>query len=306
MKNFNIENIKKILKSDYEFKGKVDNVCFDNIKPILSADKNSLVWVSEKLENINQTIKISKSRLIIIHKDHSIKASLLNGRVFIKTSDPKRAIIKIINNLFVKEKKHKIAESSKISSNAIIGCETFIGSNTIIDDCIIGDNCFVDSLCKIHDDVNIGNYVSIHSGAIIGSDGFGFMLNDKREYEKFPHIGGVIIENNVEIGANVCIDKGTLGDTIIRDGVKIANLVKIAHNVIIGRNTIICSMVNISGSSEIGFNAWIAPGVTIRNGIRVGSNSKIGLGSVVLENVPDNEIWIGNPAKKFIDKDNIK
>ena len=132
------------------------------------------------------------------------------------------------------------------------------------------------------------------------------MLNDEQEYEKFPHIGGVVIKNNVEIGANVCIDKGTLGNTIISSGAKIANLVKIAHNVVIGRNTIICSMVNISGSSEIGFNAWIAPGVTIRNGIRVGSNSKIGLGSVVLENVPDNEVWVGNPAKKLMDKDNIK
>ena len=133
----------------------------------------------------------------------------------------------------------------------------------------------------------------------IGGTGFGYEKNTDGEFELFPHIGGVRIEKNVDIGANTCIDRGTLGNTIIGAGSKIDNLVHIAHNVKIGRNCAIIAHSMIGGSTVINDNCWVAPSACVRDGISIGSNSIIGLGSVVVKPIPDNEVWAGNPARKF-------
>jgi len=110
-------------------------------------------------------------------------------------------------------------------------------------------------------------------------------------------VGGVIIEDNVDIGANTCIDRGTLGHTYIKEGAKIDNLVHIAHNVIIGRNTTVIANAMIGGSTIIGDNVWIAPSSTLRDGITIGNSSTVGLAALVTKTIPENEVWAGFPAK---------
>ena len=146
-----------------------------------------------------------------------------------------------------------------------------------------------------------GNNVKIGENVVIGGEGFGYEF-DGTKLIKFPHYGGVIIESDVDIGNNTCIDRGSLGNTIIRKGTKIDNLVHIAHNVDIGENCLIVANVGIGGSVKIGDNCYIGFGSTIKNGVKIGNNVIVGMGAVVLADIPDNEIWVGNPAKKLRDK----
>jgi len=117
--------------------------------------------------------------------------------------------------------------------------------------------------------------------------------------ERFPHIGGVQIEDDVEIGANTCIDRGTLGNTRIRKGAKIDNLVHIAHNVDVGENTAIIANAMIAGSTKIGANTWIAPSACLRDAINIGKDATVGLAALVTKDIPDGELWAGFPARKI-------
>ena len=155
----------------------------------------------------------------------------------------------------------------------------------------------------MYGDISIGNNVNIYHGTIIGKPGFGYEWDEgNQQWINFPHIGSVIIGNNVEIGANVCIDRGTLDNTIIGNGTKIDNLVHIAHNVIIGKNCMLVCHCGIGGSVEIGDNCWIGMGAQIRNGLKIGNNVTVGMGAIVVKNVPDGITVIGNPAKELTDK----
>ena len=147
--------------------------------------------------------------------------------------------------------------------------------------------------------VKIGKNVKIGPGCTIGFDGFGYEKNEEGAYELFPHYGKVIIGDDVEIRANVNIDRGNLGDTVIGAGTKIDCLTHIAHNVQIGKNCIIVCLVCIAGSAQIGDNSWIAPGAIIRNKIKVGKNVVVGMGAVVTKDVEDDITVVGNPAHRF-------
>lgn len=142
-----------------------------------------------------------------------------------------------------------------------------------------------------------GDNFRVGRNTVIGGDGFGYEKNEMGEYEFFPHFGNVIIGNNVSIGSNSCIDRGTLSDTLIGNGVKIDNLVHIAHNVQIGDNCLIVAGTVVCGSAKIGNGTYVGANVTIREHLKIGSNVYIGMGSVVIKNISDNEMWYGNPAK---------
>jgi UDP-3-O-[3-hydroxymyristoyl] glucosamine N-acyltransferase len=113
----------------------------------------------------------------------------------------------------------------------------------------------------------------------------------------FPHVGGVEIEDDVEIGANTCIDRGSLGNTIVRRGAKIDNLVHIAHNVVVGRNAFVIANAMIGGSTILGDGSWTSPSATLRDGIRIGDGATVGLGAVVTKSIPDGAVWMGTPAR---------
>jgi UDP-3-O-[3-hydroxymyristoyl] glucosamine N-acyltransferase len=166
----------------------------------------------------------------------------------------------------------------------------FIGQGaTIGDDSIIYENA------TIKDNVIIGRNVRVHSGTVIGSDGFGYVL-DKGKHHKIPQVGGVIIEDDVEIGANVCVDRATVGNTIIGSGTKIDNLVQIGHNVVVGKNSIIISQVGVSGSVEIGDSVILAGQVGIRDHIKIGDKAIVGAQAGIGSDIPAGQIFSGSPA----------
>jgi UDP-3-O-[3-hydroxymyristoyl] glucosamine N-acyltransferase len=163
-----------------------------------------------------------------------------------------------------------------VEADAIVGKRTRIGPGCTIGKRVkIGDGCVLHPHVTIYPDVEIGNNVIIHAGAVIGADGFGFVRDGDR-YVKFPQVGRVIIEDDVEIGANTCIDRGSLETTIIRRGTKLDNLIQIAHNVEIGEHTVIAAQTGISGSSTIGPHSILAGQVGIGEHARLGANTIIG------------------------------
>src|ERR1700749_1177572 len=181
-----------------------------------------------------------------------------------------------------------IHPSAQIGENVYIGAFAYIGPNVkigndsriypnswIADNVSIGNNVTLFSGVKVYFDCKIGNDVIIHSGAIIGSDGFGFAPNTDGTYNKISQIGNVVIEDNVEIGSNTTIDRATMGSTIIRKGVKLDNLIQIAHNVEIGENTVIAAQAGISGSTKIGESAMIGGQVGIVGHIVVPSRTQL-------------------------------
>uniref|UniRef100_UPI00404A87D5 UDP-3-O-(3-hydroxymyristoyl)glucosamine N-acyltransferase n=1 Tax=Gelidibacter sp. TaxID=2018083 RepID=UPI00404A87D5 len=207
-----------------------------------------------------------------------------------------------------------IASSSSYGNDIYIGAFSYIGENVRIgnnvkifpnsyigDNVTIGDNTVLFAGAKVYSDCIIGNHCVINSGAIIGADGFGFAPNENGEFTKVPQTGNVIIEDYVDIGAATTIDRATLGSTIIRKGVKLDNQIQIAHNVEIGKNTVIAAQTGIAGSTKIGENCMIGGQVGIVGHITIGNNVKIQAQSGIGRNIKDNEVLQGSPAFSYGD-----
>jgi UDP-3-O-[3-hydroxymyristoyl] glucosamine N-acyltransferase len=189
-----------------------------------------------------------------------------------------------------------IGANAVVKDGASIGDRTVVDAGAVVSDRVtIGSDCVVHSNATLSHDVTLGNRVIIHSGTVIGSDGFGYALDEGRRV-KIPQVGTVVIEDDVEIGANVAIDRSTLGATVIRKGAKIDNLVQIAHNVIVGENTVVCGLVGISGSVTIGDNVTLAGQVGLADHVNVGSNATVGAQSGVTKDLEGGKYYLGSPA----------
>jgi UDP-3-O-[3-hydroxymyristoyl] glucosamine N-acyltransferase len=193
-----------------------------------------------------------------------------------------------------------IGNDCVIGDGVTIYPNTFIGSGTVI-----GDGCLIYSNCSIYHGTTIGKGTILHSGCVIGSDGYGYILHDGIHY-KILQVGNVVIGENVEIGANVTIDRGAIGSTIVGDGTKIDNLVHIAHNVKIGSNTLIVAQVGVAGSSEVGDYVTLAGQVGVVGHVKIGSGTTVAARSVVTGDIPENSFVMGFPAKPHKEEKKIK
>ncbi len=297
--NIKIQDILDFIGNNFSLIGKINDQTFiTSTKPILEASEIDLVWVSQYSENQMELIQQTKSKVIVCSKNLTIENEIEN-KLLICVENPRLTFSRIINHFYFEEQKFQIHKSVVIHEEAEIDKNVYIGPNSIIGKCKIGKGTVIYGNCTIYDNTIIGDNVKIHAGAVIGTDGFGYDKNENGEYEQFPHIGGVLIENDVEIGANTAIDRGSLGNTIIRKGTKIDNLVHIAHNVEIGKNSVVIACAEVSGSVKIGENSWIGPGAKILDRLTIGKNSLIGIGAVVIKNVDENATVVGNPARRI-------
>ena len=298
MIQLHLNDIIPFLDSDHQIFGNTEFVV-SNVQTAENINAYSLDWVNpirkKKLEYIVQ----SKAKVILCDLDIQVDDVDLANRCIIKVANPKMTFIRITSHFFQSIEYKGKHSSAIIHPSTIINESCFVGPNTYIGKCKLGKNTIIHGNCYLYDNVTVGDNVVIHANTVIGADGFGYQRNEDGTFEKFPHIGGVIIEDDVEIGANTCIDRGALGNTIIRNGAKIDNLVHIAHNVVIGRNTAVIANAMIAGSVVVGENTWIAPSVSIRDQVTIGNNVTIGMSSLVTKNIPNDEVWIGSPAKKL-------
>ena len=197
----------------------------------------------------------------------------------------------------------EIDPAASIGPFCAVGERTRIGPRTVLtggvfvgDDCSLGEDCRIFPNVTIYRRTTIGRRVRIHAGTVVGSDGFGYVL-DQGEHRKVPQVGQVILHDDVEVGANVTIDRAALGATVIGRGTKIDNLVQIAHNVTIGEHCIIVAQVGIAGSTRIGSHATVAGQVGIAGHLRIGDRVTIAAQSGVMNHIPEGQKWMGSPAQ---------
>lgn len=273
------------------------------------------------LSNPRYTPYIYTTKASAVIVDKNFKAENKISATLIRVDDAYKSFSKLLE-YYNQVKMNKtgieqpvfISESANYGKNIYIGAFAYIGDNVKIGDHVkiypnvyIGDNVIIGnkvtlfSGAKIYSDTQIGNNCVIHSSAILGADGFGFAPNEKGEFIKVPQTGNVIIEDNVDIGAATSIDRATLGSTIIRKGVKLDNQIQIAHNVEIGKNTVIAAQTGIAGSTKIGENCMIGGQVGIAGHLSIGNNVRVQAQSGIGRNVKDNETLQGSPALTYND-----
>lgn len=217
---------------------------------------------------------------------------------FLIVKNPRLSFAKILKEFFVSRTLAGIGKHTVIHPTAIIGKDVFIGNGCSVGrDVVIGDYTEVRNNVVIADGVRIGKHCLIRSNAVIGEEGFGFEYEEDGTPFRIPHLGSVEIGDHVEIGNFTAIAQGTLKNTIIHSHVKIDNLVHIAHNCVVGERTVIVAGAETSGSSVIGTDCWLGVGCTTMQKIKIGDNSLVGIGSVVLRDVPPGVVVAGNPAR---------
>lgn len=259
---------------------------------------------------------------------YSTEASIvLINKTFTPSQEVKATLIKVENayeafasllDLYVQSKPRKtgidptaaISPTASIGENAYIGAYAVIGDNVVIGNnariyphvCIgdrvaVGDDCIFYPGVKIYEECQIKNRVTIHGGSIIGADGFGFAPQSDNQYKKIAQIGIVILEDDVEIGANACVDRATMGATVISKGAKLDNLVQIGHNVEVGANTVMAALTGIAGSTKIGSDCMFGGQVGIAGHISIANGTKIGAQAGVLATIKqENQVLIGSPT----------
>lgn len=289
--------VNQLAKIEEAKKGELSFLANPKYEPFVYSTEASIVIVNEEF----QPTETVKSTLIKVKDPYSAFSVLLDKYNTLKND--KSGI----------EQPSFIHPTAKIGNNVYVGAFAYIGENVILGDnskiypqVYIGDNAEIGTDCtlfagvKIYADCKIANRVIIHSSTVIGSDGFGFAPQADGSYSKISQIGNVIIEDDVEIGSNTSIDRATMGSTIIRKGVKLDNLIQLAHNVEIGANTVIASQTGISGSAKIGEQAIIGGQVGIVGHITIAKGSQIQAKSGINRSIEEEgKKWAGAPATNY-------
>jgi UDP-3-O-[3-hydroxymyristoyl] glucosamine N-acyltransferase len=292
------------------------NVTVSGVSKIEEGQPGTLSFLAnQKYENY---IYNTSSSIVLVNRTFKSKSEV--KATLIKVDDAYQAFASLLD-LYMQAKQNtrkgietpvSVHETATIATDVYIGAFTSIGRNVKVgkgtklfpqvfigDNVSVGENCILYAGVKVYDDSAIGNDCILHSGSVIGSDGFGFAPQEDGTYKKIPQIGNVILEDNVEIGANTAIDCGTFGSTIIRKGAKIDNLVQIAHNCEIGENTVIAGQTGMAGTTKVGKNCKFAGQVGLAGHLTIGNNVQIGAQSGVSKSIKDNEIVLSSPAVNY-------
>jgi len=294
-----------------------NNSTINKLSKIENGDNNSLSFLGNP--KYNDYLYKSTASIIIVNKSLELKEPV--KPTLIRVKDPNLAFSILLEHFNNQQaSKLGIENKSSISSNVKIGKNIYFGKYSIAENNVlignnvkihshvhisenveIGDNCVIYPGVKLYRNTVIGKNCIIHSGTVIGSDGFGFNKDVKGNNLKVIHNGNVVIEDDVEIGSNCSVDRATLGSTILKSGVKIDNLVQIAHNVIIGNNTCLAAQVGVAGSTIIGKDCLIGGQVGISGHLKIGDRVQMQAKSGVLKNIKDDSIIMGYPAFNYRD-----
>ena len=308
------ERIATLINGKVEGDGSVTVHSFGKIE---EANNGQLTFFANpKYEDFLYT---SKASVIILNENYELKQPIQS--VLIRVDDAYLAFATLLDKYqaMIKEQLSGIQgpsyihPSAKLGENVFVGAFTYIGENAqlannvklysgvyIGDDVVVGENSIIHPGVKIYNNCIVGKNVVIHAGTVIGGDGFGFAPDSNGSYKKIPQIGNVVIEDYVEIGSNVTIDCATIGSTVIRSGVKLDNLIQIAHNVEIGNNTVIAAQAGISGSTKIGNNVMIGGQAGIVGHLQIADGSKINAQSGVSKSLKEpNTAVTGSPAFEY-------
>jgi UDP-3-O-[3-hydroxymyristoyl] glucosamine N-acyltransferase len=297
------KSLKSILPNTCEFSGNI-GLSFSNIQSAYESKTNEITWIKEGITNETEIINnVSATGIICSPKTKKLYNGDLNGNLFILHPNPKlifQILTKFMYNLkYEKQNGPQIHPTAIIDPKCVLGENILVGAYCVIGACEIGDNVVIHDHVKIYDCVKIDNGCLIREFCSIGGEGFGFIKNLDGKNERIPHIGEVIIENDVCIFPFSNVDRGTLGKTIIKSHTVIDHYVHVGHNSKTGENNIIAAGTVLAGGSEIKNNCFIGVNTLLKEKQIIGSNVLTGMGTVVVKDIPDNEIWIGNPGRFF-------
>ncbi len=296
------------------------NIKVSKVAKIEEATPGTVSFVANP--KYEQHLYTTNASIVIVNKTLTIKGNV--SPALIKVNDAYNCLSILLDKFHVNSRKIGIdtlafiTDSSKIAEKVYIGPFAYIGDRTTLksganiypnvyvgDNVSIGENTIIYPGAKIYDNCIIGDNCIIHSGAVIGSDGFGFAPEENGMYKKVAQTGNVVIENNVEIGANTTIDRATMGSTLIKKGVKLDNLIQVAHNVEIGENTVIAAQTGVSGSTKIGEQCAIGGQVGFVGHAYIAPNTKIGAQSGIPASIKTSgKVWHGSPVQEL--KDELK
>ena len=221
----------------------------------------------------------------------------------VHSNQPRTDYAAIVRHFFAPPREVGISRTATIHPDAQLGQNLFIGHNVVVESgVVIGDDTFIGHNATILRDTKIGSRVSIGHNSVIGSVGFGLESDSSGDWIRIPHLGCVVIDDDVEIGASTVVARGTIKETHLFENCKIDDNVFIAHNVQIGRNSVVIANAEVSGSVSIGENCWIGPASTIIEQVSIGDGAMVGLGSVVIRDIAPGKLVVGNPAKVLRDR----
>lgn len=257
-------------------------------------NNNRITWVKHASEDSLLAFRECANCVIVAEEKIPTEMKTV---CFLITPTPKAVFFSIIKEFWGNKADYGIASSAivethNIENNVCIGHNCYIGREVVI-----GEGTVIEHNVAIYHKVKIGKNCIIHSGTVIGADGFGYYINSNGQPDKVEHFGGVFIGDDVEIGANACIDRGTIDDTRIDSHVKIDNLVHIAHNAKIGESSMIVAGSVICGSARLEKDSYVAPGGIVKNQLKIGTNAFVGMGAVVTRSVEDDVVVAGVPAR---------
>jgi UDP-3-O-[3-hydroxymyristoyl] glucosamine N-acyltransferase len=302
------------------------------INGTVEGDANATVWSFGKIEEANagqisflanpkyeEHLYTTQASIVIVNNNLELRQAVQTTLLRVEDAYSSFALLLDTYQKLMTQQLKGIQEpvyidaTARIGENVFIGAFAYIGEKVVVgknskiyphvflgDNVILGENCIIHAGAKIYHDCIVGNNVIIHAGTVIGADGFGFAPQSDGSFKKVPQIGNVIIENDVEIGANATIDRGTIGSTLIKSGAKLDNLLQIAHNVEVGNDTVIAAQVGISGSTKIGNKVMIGGQAGIVGHIQIADGTKINGQSGVSKSVKESNVSLtGSPAQDF-------
>ena len=288
------------------------NAAVHTVSSIEEGKKGSLAYRT----NLKYEEHLYTTGASIVLCDKSFEPKQEVPATLVKVDNAAECIVKLLQMYAASKPRRKgISERASIAEGAVVEGDSYVGDFAVIErgakvgaNCqiypqvyigegvTIGEGTTLYAGVKIYEGCHVGKNCILHAGAVIGADGFGFMPNAEGGFDKIPQLGNVIIEDDVEIGANTCIDRAKTDSTIIRRGVKLDNLIQIGHNVQVGENTVSSAQTGIAGTSKVGKNCFIAGQVGIADHVTIGDRVMIGSKSGLDKNVPDGEIRFGYPA----------
>ncbi|MFD2743327.1 MULTISPECIES: UDP-3-O-(3-hydroxymyristoyl)glucosamine N-acyltransferase [Sphingobacterium] len=309
---FSAQQIATLLQGTIEGDAEVS---VSRLSKIEEGDAESLSFLSNP--KYEQYLYESKAAIVIVNESQTLDPQRKVKPTMIRVKDAYQAfaeLLKIYEQMRFdrsgREEYSFVHDSVQLGEGYYVGAFAYIGSQVVLgknvkiypqvyigDNVQIGDNCTIYPGAKIYHDCVLGNHVTVHSGSVIGSDGFGFAPQEDGSYKKIPQIGNVVIEDGVEIGSNTTVDRATLGQTVLRNGVKLDNLVQIAHNVEVGENTVVAAQSGISGSTKIGERVILGGQVGVVGHISIANGTQVQAQSGINKSInEDNKKWAGSPA----------
>ena len=275
--------------------GEINDVYIDNLADVERVNETTLNWIKTSAQDKQSKVEKSPAKVLLV--DESVEP--VEGKVLIHVKNPKVALAEVGNHFFLSQPQPCIHPTAIIDPDAIVGKDVSIGAYSVIGKVIIGDNCVIDSHVRVYDGTVMGKGCVVKAGAVLGGAGFGYERDADGNMFRFPQIGQLIMGDYVDVGSNTTIDRGSLSNTVIGNYTKISSNCLIAHNNVIGCNVTITGCAMISGSNVIDDDTWIAPSSCIRGWVHIGKKAAVGMGAVVLKDIPAGETWVGNPARKL-------